>query len=171
MLLDQIEIFTGDITAQPVDAIVNPVTGSLLDRRGISQTIHDAAGPALLAELMKIGHCQPGQARVTGGFNLKARWIVHVIGPIWKTGGAGESDLLARAYRNGLLLASSPAFGIKTVAIPAGASFPVRQGARIAINETDRFLAKTLAFDRVWFVLQNDDELRDYLGAAHELLD
>jgi O-acetyl-ADP-ribose deacetylase (regulator of RNase III) len=171
MLLDQIEIVTGDITAQEVDAIANPVTGSLLDRRGISEAIHAAAGPALLAELMKIGHCNPGEARITPGFQLPARWILHLIGPVWKTGGQGESETLARAYRNGLLLASAPAFGIKTIAIPAGAGFPLRQQARVATNETDRFLAKTLAFDRVRFVLRDAAELRVYLDAAHEILD
>lgn len=171
----KIEIVIGDITKQQVDAIVNAANPTLLGGGGVDGAIHRAAGPELLEECRKIGGCPPGEARITRGYRLPAKWVIHTVGPVWHGGGQGEAETLARCYRNALKLAVRPEYGIRTIAFPSistGAyGFPVDQAARIAINEVDRFLAQDPPLDRVIFVCYNPETYRAYQDAAEELLE
>jgi O-acetyl-ADP-ribose deacetylase (regulator of RNase III) len=171
----KIEIIVGDITQQKVDAIVNAANPTLLGGGGVDGAIHRAAGPELLEECRTLGGCPPGEARITRGYRLPAKWVIHTVGPIWRGGGAGEAETLARCYRNVLKLAVQPEYGIRTIAFPSistGAyGFPVDQAARIAINEVDRFLAQGAPLDRVVFVCFNQETYRAYQDAAEELLE
>ena len=127
----RIEVVQADITTLPVDAIVNAANSSLLGGGGVDGAIHRAAGPRLLEATRKIGGCPTGQARLTPGFDLPAKWVIHIVGPIWQSGHAGEDELLASCYRESLKLASS--VGASTIAFPAistGAyGFPMARGA------------------------------------------
>lgn len=129
-------VLQGDITSLDVDAIVNAANSSLLGGGGVDGAIHRAAGPELLVECRALGGCPTGEARITKGYNLLARHVIHTVGPVWKGGGQGESDLLASAYRNSLALARD--HGLKTIAFPAISTgiygFPADQAARIAID-------------------------------------
>lgn len=131
-----IRVLQGDITSLDVDAIVNAANSSLLGGGGVDGAIHRAAGPELLVECRALGGCPTGEARITKGYNLLARHVIHTVGPVWKGGGQGESDLLASAYRNSLALARD--HGLKTIAFPAISTgiygFPADQAARIAID-------------------------------------
>ena len=133
----RIEVIHADITTLPVDAIVNAANSSLLGGGGVDGAIHRAAGARLLEATRKIGGCPTGQARLTPGFALPAKWVIHTVGPVWQGGHAGEDELLASCYRESLNLASS--VGARSVAFPAistGAyGFPVERAARIATAE------------------------------------
>lgn len=128
-------IWPGSIVDLDVDAIVNAANSSLLGGGGVDGLIHRAAGPGLLDECRSLGGCPPGQARITGGHDLKARHIIHAVGPIWRGGGQGEDATLAACYRNALALARS--HGCRSIAFPAistGAyGFPKDRAARIAV--------------------------------------
>lgn len=135
-------VLEGDITRQEVDAIVNAANTTLLGGGGVDGAIHRAAGPELLAECRTLGGCPTGEARITRGYRLPARWVIHTVGPVWQGGQHGEDELLARCYRNSLALARER--GLKTVAFPAistGAyGFPLERAARIAVHECRAFL-------------------------------
>jgi O-acetyl-ADP-ribose deacetylase (regulator of RNase III) len=150
----RIGLSTGDITKLAVDAIVNAANSSLLGGGGVDGAIHRAAGPGLLAECRKIGGCPTGEARITGGHRLRARFVIHTVGPVWRGGGAGEEELLARCYRASLALAS--AHDIRSIAFPAISTgayrFPAAKACAIAVHETHRFLATNEMLEKVIFV-------------------
>lgn len=138
----RISIVEADITTLEVDCIVNAANETLLGGGGVDGAIHRAAGPELLAECRLIGGCPTGEARITKGYRLKARHVIHTVGPIWRGGAFGEDELLASAYRNSLVLARS--HGLSSIAFPAISTgvygFPAERAARIAISTTAKFL-------------------------------
>jgi len=155
----KIDIARGDITKLDVDAIVNAANTTLLGGGGVDGAIHRAAGPELLAECRALGGCEPGEAKITRGYHLPARFIIHTVGPIWHGGKHGEPETLANCYRNSLQLAVEN--GIKTIGFPAiscGAyGYPIQAAARIAMNTIHEFLADTDKLDKVIFVLWDAD--------------
>lgn len=175
MRFDKIEIVVGDLTQQRVDAIVNAANETLLGGGGVDGAIHRAAGPELLAECRALGGCPTGEAKITKGYRLPARWVIHTVGPVWRGGDRGEEELLARCYRNSLALAARLEYGIRTIAFPSistGAyGYPVDQAALIAIDEADRFLSHTTAIALVRFVCFGDRAFQAYLQAAEGILE
>ena len=132
-----IEVTVADITQLKFDAIVNAANNSLLGGGGVDGAIHRAAGPQLLQATSKIGGCPTGEARITAGYNLPARWIIHTVGPVWQDGNHNEDELLSNAYRNSLQLAISN--NIKTIAFPSISTgvygFPKQRAAKVAIAQ------------------------------------
>jgi len=160
----KIDIVRGDITALDVDAIVNAANTTLRGGGGVDGAIHRAAGPELLAECRTLGGCEVGKAKITRGYKLPARFIIHTVGPVWSGGGRGEAEVLASCYRNSLQLAVKN--GSKTIAFPAiscGAyRYPVSEAAQIAVKTTRKFLASNDKIDKVIFVITNDEILEAY---------
>lgn len=130
------QVVEGDITRLAVDAIVNAANESLLGGGGVDGAIHRAAGPELLAECRRLGGCPTGEARITGGYRLLARHVIHTVGPVWHGGGRGEDGLLEACYRNSLALTRKA--GVATIAFPAISTgvyrFPLDRAARIALE-------------------------------------
>ncbi|PYK48089.1 MAG: O-acetyl-ADP-ribose deacetylase [Verrucomicrobia bacterium] len=161
---DKIEIVQGDITKLEVDAIVNAANTTLLGGGGVDGAIHRAAGPELLAECRTLGGCQPGEAKITRGYRLPARFVIHTVGPVWRGGKHGEPETLANCYRNSLQVAVEN--GIRTIAFPAiscGAyGYPIEEAAQIAVNTTREFLATTDQIEKVIFVLWDEDVYKTY---------
>ena len=142
-MAERMQIVAGDITRLAVDAIVNAANESLLGGGGVDGAIHRAAGPSLLAECRLIGGCPTGEARITRGYLLPARFVIHTVGPVWRGGGAGEEASLASCYRNSLELAQRHACRI--IAFPAISTgifgFPAERAAVIAVETVGAFLA------------------------------
>jgi O-acetyl-ADP-ribose deacetylase (regulator of RNase III) len=164
----RVEIIEGDITKQEVDAIVNAANTSLLGGGGVDGAIHRAAGPELLQETRKIGGCPTGEARVSRGHRLPAKWVIHTVGPIWGGGNKNEHNLLASCYRNSFRAAKDK--GVKTIAFPSistGAyGFPLEQAAEIALKETKKFLATDKTLAKVVFVCFGEKVLKTYKATA-----
>jgi O-acetyl-ADP-ribose deacetylase len=155
----RIELMTGDITTLAVDAIVNAANPSLLGGGGVDGAIHRAAGPGLLAECRRLGGCKTGEAKLTAGHRLPARYVIHTVGPVWRGGGGDEEALLARCYRSSLELAT--AHGLRSIAFPAISTgiygFPRPRACAIAVDETHRFLLTDKTMERVIFVSFDDE--------------
>jgi O-acetyl-ADP-ribose deacetylase (regulator of RNase III) len=169
--MDRITIIQGDLTEFRGDAIVNAANSSLLGGGGVDGAIHGAAGPRLREACRPLGGCPTGEARITPGFDLPARWVIHTVGPVWRGGKSGEDELLASCYRTTLALANQ--HGIRTIAFPAistGAyGFPMVRAARIAFVEVARHLDGDTSVEAVTFVLRGDDAYRLHLAALAEL--
>jgi O-acetyl-ADP-ribose deacetylase len=155
----KIEIVCGDITKIDVAAMVNAANRTLLGGGGVDGAIHRGAGPELLAECRGLGGCEPGEAKITRGYRLPARFVIHTVGPIWRGGKRGEARMLANCYRNSLELAVENE--INTIAFPAiscGAyGYPIEQAAQIALETTREFLAASGDLAKVIFALWDEN--------------
>jgi O-acetyl-ADP-ribose deacetylase (regulator of RNase III) len=160
----RIELIRGDITEQDVDAIVNAANTTLLGGGGVDGAIHRAGGPAILAECRGLGGCPTGDARITTGGQLKARHVIHTVGPVYRDGRHGEPALLASAYRRSLEVATE--HGLRRVAFPSISTgayrFPIRAAAEIALQTVRDYLATHPDIALVRFVLFSDADLRIY---------
>ena len=163
-MTNRIQIIKADITRLEVDAIVNAANSTLLGGGGVDGAIHAAAGPGLLRECRTLGGCPTGEARLTGGYDLPAKYVIHTVGPIWRGGDMGEDGLLANCYINSLTLAAQN--GVKTIAFPSistGAyGFPVERASRIAVAEIRKFLEADSSIEKVIIVCFNQDVFEAY---------
>lgn len=169
---DRIEVLQGDITRLAVDAIVNAANPTLLGGGGVDGAIHRAAGPELREECVKLGGCQTGEAKITKGYRLPAKWVIHTVGPVWRGGTNNEDEFLAQCYRNSLALAV--AHGARTVAFPAistGAyGFPLERATRIAVREVVEFLKSDRSLERVVFVCFDGGTAETYHRVLEEVI-
>ena len=169
--MSRIEIIQGDITKQAVDAIVNAANCSLLGGGGVDGAIHRAAGPELLAECRTLHGCETGKAKITHGYRLPAKYVIHTPGPVWHGGGRGEDELLASCYRSCLALAAEN--GCRTVDFPSISTgvyhFPLERAARIAVREIRAFLDAHPELERVRMVCFDEHTQAAYEEALNEL--
>jgi O-acetyl-ADP-ribose deacetylase (regulator of RNase III) len=160
----KIDIVRGDITKLDVDAIVNAANTTLLGGGGVDGAIHRAAGPELLAECRALDGCRPGEAKITRGYGLPTRFVIHTVGPVWRGGKHHEPETLANCYRNSLQLAVENE--IKTIAFPAiscGAyGYPIPDAAQVALKTARDFLATDDSIDKVTFALWGEDIYEAY---------
>lgn len=165
-----IEFVSGDIVTQDVDAIVNAANSSLLGGGGVDGAIHRAAGPELLAECRTLGRCPTGEARISRGYRLKAPYVIHAVGPVYR-GRMQDAELLSSAYRSSLELASQ--HGIKSIAFPAISTgiygYPLDQAAPIALRTVKAYLAQHPEIELARFVLWDDPTRRAYERAAEQV--
>jgi O-acetyl-ADP-ribose deacetylase (regulator of RNase III) len=154
MKLERIVVVEGDITKQKVEAIVNAANSTLMAGGGVDGAIHRAAGPGLAEECRRLGGCPTGEAKITRGYNLPAKWVIHTVGPVWRGGAQREDELLVSCYQTSLQLAVE--MGIRTIAFPAistGAyGFPLERATAIAVSEVRSFLEKNPSLEKVVFV-------------------
>lgn len=162
--MGHIKLIKGDITKQKVDAIVNPANTTLLGGEGLDGQIHEAAGPELHEACRKLRGCPMGKAKLTKGFRLPAKYIIHTVGPVWDGGDNHEEKFLANCYKRSLVLAQH--HELKTVAFPAISTgvynFPKEKAAQIAIREVKKFLLNDNVINNVYFVLIDDENLAIY---------
>jgi len=161
---DRLRAVEVDITRLEVDAIVNAANNSLLGGGGVDGAIHRAAGPELLRECRALGGCATGDAKITRGYRLPAKRVIHTVGPVWDGGGSGEPDLLASCYRRSLALALEN--GVRTIAFPAIScgvyGYPMGQAAEIAVRESRLFIEEHQAIEQVTFALFGPSALAAY---------
>lgn len=166
MALEKIEVIQGDITKLAVDAIVNAANSSLLGGGGVDGAIHRAAGPHLLVECVKLRGCATGEAKMTWGYDLPAKHIIHTVGPVWHGGYSTEPEHLANCYRHSLALAEKN--HIKTIAFPAISTgiygYPLDQATKIAVDETIAYLNKGTSIEKVIFVAYDKKTYDSYLA-------
>jgi O-acetyl-ADP-ribose deacetylase (regulator of RNase III) len=161
---EQIDLVDTDITTLALDAIVNAANNSLLGGGGVDGAIHRAAGPGLLEECRQLHGCPTGEARITKGYGLPARFVIHTVGPVWQDGRSGEEELLADCYRSCFRLAAER--GLRTLAFPAISTgvygFPKKKAAAIAVRQTRLALAANSSLERVVFVCFNGETREAY---------
>ena len=164
--MDRIELYMGDITQLAIDAIVNAANTSLLGGGGVDGAIHRAAGPGLMEECRALNGCQTGEAKITSGYNLLSKFVIHTVGPVWKGGSDNEKQLLASCYLNSLRIASN--MKLKTVAFPnisTGAyGFPKKLAAEIAIQTVRKFLEENEDIEKVIFSVIDKENFAIYRG-------
>jgi len=160
----KIEIHKGDITKLNIDAIVNAANTTLLGGGGVDGAIHRAAGKELLDECKTLNGCKTGEAKITKGYNLFAKYVIHTVGPVWNGGKHNEDELLAHCYRNSLKLAVEN--GIKSIAFPAISTgvyrFPLKRATKIAMDAVTKFLNANNEIEKVIFVAFDDETRKTY---------
>lgn len=169
-----IEVQKGDITKLNVDAIVNAANQTLLGGGGVDGAIHRAAGPLLLEECKSLNGCETGNAKITKGYNLKAKYVVHTVGPVWRGGSADEAELLASCYRISLEIASEKE--IKSIAFPAISTgiygFPFSKASKIALETVKNYLAENPnRFQKIVFILFSDDDYIRFNEIKRSIID
>ncbi len=169
--MDQrIEIIRGDITKLHVDAIVNAANSSLLGGGGVDGAIHRAAGPQLLEECRTLLGCKTGEAKITKGYNLPAKFIIHTVGPIWQNGNHDEDELLAQCYKNSLRAAEQN--HVESIAFPSISTgvygFPIERASRIALREMNEHLPHAQTIQKIIAVCFSEHDYRLYLASAKE---
>lgn len=166
-MLPTLELSRENIVLLATDAIVNAANPTLAGGGGVDGAIHNAAGPELLAECRTLGGCQTGHAKLTRGYRLPAKWVIHTVGPVWKGGSAGEAELLASCYRSSLWLAIER--NLRSVAFPAiscGAyGYPVTEAARVAVDTVRQFVAANPGLQHIVFCCAGDEVWRAYQAA------
>jgi O-acetyl-ADP-ribose deacetylase (regulator of RNase III) len=169
--MGKIELVQGDITQQKVDAIVNAANETLLGGGGVDGAIHRVAGAELLDECRKIGSCPTGEARLTKGYRLPAKFVIHTVGPVWKDGKRREDELLENCYRKSLNLAKEN--GIKTIAFPSISTgayrFPIVRASRIAVKTVHECLQEMVEIEKVIFTCFSQADYEVYQGTLDEL--
>jgi len=167
-----LSLVRGDITAEETDAIVNAANSNLSGGGGVDGAIHRAGGPSIMQECRKIGSCPAGSAVVTSGGRLKARYVIHTVGPIYRDGTHGEAKTLASAYRESLKKAVEN--GVNTLAFPSISTgvygYPVQDAASTALAAVIEFIRENSGLDLVRFVLFSDSDLQAYCGALKKLI-
>lgn len=170
--MERFSIVKGDIVKAKTDAIVNAANTSLLGGGGVDGAIHRAAGPELLAECETLGGCRTGEAKITKGYKLKAKYVIHTPGPVWRGGKWAEEELLAECYKNCLHLAAE--YGVKTIAFPSISTgvyrFPVKLAAQIAVREILAFLQENTDMEQVTMVCFDENTRQAYEEALEEQL-
>jgi O-acetyl-ADP-ribose deacetylase len=167
---DKIEVQQGDITKCKVDAIINAANTSLLGGGGVDGAIHRAAGPQLLEECRELNGCPTGEAKITKGYNLPAKYVIHTVGPVWNGGNNNEDKLLEDCYRNSLKLAVE--YGVRSIAFPAISTgvyrFPLERASQIAVTEVSNFLKSNDSINKVIFVCFDENTYEVYKKILNE---
>jgi len=171
MNADRIDIVEGDITQQRVDVIVNAANTTLLGGGGVDGAIHRVAGPRLLEECRTLGGCATGRAKITQGYGLPAKFVIHTVGPVWRGGKHGEEELLAGCYRHSLALAVQ--HRLRSIAFPSISTgaycFPLKLATTTAIAETVEFLEENTSFEKVVFVCFGQNAFDRYRKTLEEI--